>query len=208
MDYTYRPAEDVSQHRTQEVLFRYFAAHPPAHTLLVDVGAFGRFMSNSWALLKHGWQGLLIEPNPARRSVIEAEFAGLNFELVCCGIGDAYDRLPFHLHSTSGYDSFSPDWLADDRSDVSIMLDVSPLSPVLMCRGFPRTFGLLSVDAEGFDERIISKFFEDGHFRPDLIVVEAVSFPVASDLFDRNGYSLFAVAGPASTGNLVYSRKL
>jgi len=206
MNYAYDPFTDVSQHRTEEVIFKFFASHPPTHTLLVDVGAYGRFMSNSWALLKLGWRGLLIEPNPARRKIIEEEFFDLDIELLPIGISTAKGRAPFYLHTTVGYDSLSPDWHAADKSGVCIWIDIEPLTDVLLCRAFPPDFGLLSIDTEGFDAKIVEDLFDRNHFKPALIVTEADSYPPTCDLFERHGYGLYAIAGPANNGNLIYNR--
>ena len=208
MKYIYNPALYVSQHATQKIIFEFFAARAPAHTMLVDVGAFGRFMSNTYALLLLGWQGLLIEPNPRRRDIILEEFSNTNIELLTMGAGDVRDELPFYLHKTVGYDTLSPTWRPEDKSGEVISIPVAPLADILDEKKFPKDFDFLSVDTEGYDNKIMKKFFEDSDFKPTLIITEAASYPLGNDLFRRHGYNLHAVAGGPISGNLIYSKRV
>lgn len=206
MKIVYDPATDFSQHGTQALIFEYFAKHPLRHAALVDVGAFGRFLSNSFGLLKLGWKGLLIEPNPDRIKIIESEFAGLKIVVLNVGIGDVAGILPFHLHTTTGYDSFSPDWSPQDKSGKVLSVYVFPLAFVLSEMKIPKDFDLLSVDTEGFDFKIITALFSNSDYRPRLIVTEANSYPDAVGLFKGFGYALHALAGNPEDGNLIFSR--
>jgi FkbM family methyltransferase len=206
MKIIYDKANDFSQHGTQKLIFEYFGKHPPRHNLLADVGAFGRFLSNSFGLLKLGWKGLLIEPNPDRLKIIESEFAGLAVDILNVGIGDVSEIIPFHLHTTVGYDSFDPAWACADKSGKILAVYVFPLAYVLKEKKYPLDFDLLSVDTEGFDFKIIAALFKNSDFRPRLIVTEANSYPDAVGLFKGFGYSLHALAGAPEDGNLIFSK--
>jgi len=201
----YDPTNDFSQHGTQAIIFKYFSTYPPFHNVLVDVGAYGRFLSNSFGLLKLGWKGLMIEPNPDRIKVIEREFAGLKIVVLNVGIGDVEGFLPFHLHITSGYESFSPDWAPQDKSGKVLSVYVFPLACVLSDMKIPKNFDMLNVDTEGFDFKIITALFKSSDYRPRLIITEANSYPDAVGLFKEFGYSLHALAGNPEDGNLIFS---
>jgi len=206
MKYINRPDIDFSQHGTQDIIFKYFNQHPPAFGILVDVGAYGRFLSNTFGLLKLGWKGLLIEANPEKIAPIKEEFKGLDVDVLCIGIGDRIDKQPFYLHSTSGYDSFIPDWRKEDRNGQVVILDIFPLCTVLENKFIPKDFDLLSVDTEGFDSKILTHFLAKSAYRPSLIVAEGDSFTDAAGLFKQYGYALHAIAGDPATGNLIFSR--
>ena len=57
---------DYSQHGEQQLIWGYFADHRSGFShYCVDAGAYdGVIGSNTRAMLKSGWAGLLIEPNP------------------------------------------------------------------------------------------------------------------------------------------------
>ncbi len=204
MNYTYDPKEDVSQHRTQEIIFKYFSSHPPRYCTVVDVGAFGRYLSNSYALLKAGWHGLLIEPNQERHAIIHSEFSGLNYKLIDVSISDHKGVGELFMHKTPGYDSLLPDWHPNDKRGFSTLTPLATLTDICFLNSIPTDFDLLSVDTEGHDFKIFEKFFNDAYYRPTMIITEADSYPKESALFHSHSYILHAVAGNAQNGNLVY----
>ena len=199
-------AHDYSQHGDQEVIFKYFSEHPPTNRLLVDVGAFGKHISNSFGLLEQGWKGLLIEPSPGRVKIIKQEFAGLDVTVLNIGISDQRGKLPFYPHKSGEGSSFLPDWFPDDKLKKTISVEVFPLTDVLLEQNLPTGFDLLLVDAEGLDEKIMVRFFEDGKFSPWLIVCECTSFLDANGLFNKHGYTLIARTGERPHGNFFFSR--
>jgi FkbM family methyltransferase len=202
----YDPARDYSQHEVQKIIFQYFTEHPPKHRLLVDVGAYGKDMSNTFALLKHGWKGLLIEAHPARLKTIEKDFAGLDVEILSIGISDRRGKLPFYIHTVAGHDSFMPDWLPASAGHEKISVETYPLKDVLEEKNFPKDFDLLSVDTEGMDETIMKKFFTDSDFRPSLIITECTSYKDAAALFNQHGYSQIAFQGAPGFGELIFAK--
>lgn len=203
----YDPARNTSQHGDQEIIFAFFITHPPKNHIAVDVGAFGRDMSNTFALLELGWKGLLIEANPDRCKVIEKEFAGLDVTIVNAGVGSSKKRMPLHLHSELGHDSLLPDWYPQDKTDGKVVIDVYPLETLLREHAIPVDFDLLSIDTEGMDDKIIRKLFTGSDFRPRLIVTECTSYGDPIGLFKRFGYTLLARTGNPEYGNFIFSRE-
>ena len=202
----YDPAKDYSQHEVQKIIFQYFTDHPPKHRLLVDVGAYGKDMSNTFALLEHGWRGLLIEAHPTRLKNVEKDFAGLDVEILSIGISDKRGALPFYIHTVAGHDSFMPDWFPATAGHEQVSVETYPLKDVLEEKKFPKDFDLLSVDTEGMDEKIMKKFFASSTFRPSLIVTECTSYKDAAALFKRFGYSKIAFQGAPDFGELIFSK--
>ena len=203
----YDPAKNVSQHGTQKIIFKYFAEHPPAHNILVDVGAWGMEMSNTFALLELGWKGLLIDANPERLKNIRDDFAGLNVEILNVGCSDARGRFPFYFHKSETSNSFDPDWDAADKTGVSVSVEVFPLDTLLLERNFPFDFDLLSVDAEGMDEKILNKLFASSAYRPRLVVTEIKSHSSPAVFFKRYGYTQYARTGEHDKHNYIFCRE-
>jgi FkbM family methyltransferase len=150
----------VSQCGESVILLGIFNAHPPKHRLLVDVGAYGKEISNTWLLLKDGWRGFLIEANPERISVIQSDFMGMSVDVIHSGIGDNDEELDFHIHTCPAHNSFIGEgWWDSTATGKTIRVRVRPLADVLFERGVPYDFDLLSVDAEGMDSRIVKALF-------------------------------------------------
>ena len=98
------PNQDQSQFGEASILLGNL--NPERHGIPVNVGAHSREGSNSYDLLsKYRWHGLLIEANPALYSVIERDFAGVDFVLERCAISDAAGEVPFYLGVNNGISS-------------------------------------------------------------------------------------------------------
>ena len=202
----YDPVNDFSQHGTQKLIYDFFTQHPPKNRQLVDVGAWGKDMSNSYGLLKDGWSGLLIDANPARIPLMQSDFHGLDCEILHAGVGDRLDVLPFQLHHADTSNSFIPGWDSDDETGASIEVNVFPLADLLKERNFPIDFDLLSVDAEGMDEKIIKKLLSGSAYRPRIIVTEIKSHAPRFPYMARYGYKLFARTGESDKNNFLFIR--
>lgn len=197
---------NYSQHGEQPIILRYFQEHVPTHSILVDVGALGRQLSNSWALLIRGWKGILIDADPARFETIKLEFSQQNAEVICVGVGDCECEMDFHLHSVLGHNSFLPDWYPQSATGKAIKVKVRPLADILSERQIPFNFDFLTIDTEGMDERIMKKFFADSEYRPRMVVTECTSYANAEELFGKYGYRLLTKTGNPVYGNLIYVR--
>lgn len=217
MALVYDPTQDTSQDGTVKTIFDYFNARAAAHNLLVDVGAYGKDLSNTHGLLARGWKGLLIEANPERIDIIKREFAGLDFKVLNIGIGDAEETLPLYLHKGHGKDaqdkdrdvggtSFFKGWFGHWETGRTININIFPLCTVLDSENYPKDFDLLSVDTEGFDKRIIEHLLSKSAYRPRLIVAEFFSFRDGFDLFTHYGYSLIKDSGIGGWGTIIFSK--
>jgi len=205
MGLVFNPRTDFSQHGEQRVIFSYFNEVEPLHKILVDVGAFGRDMSNTYTLLKdHGWRGLLVEANPDRAEVVKREFDGLQVDILNVAVGECEKLLPLYLHSELGHDSLLQDWYPQDLTDASVVVRVLPLHKILSSHEIPYNFDLLSVDTEGYDEKILTTMFVSSPYRPRMIVTECTSYQDPVNLFSDYGYRLLAKTGNPEYGNFIF----
>jgi len=197
----------VSQFGEHELLTELFKRFPPQNKFLVDVGALGKQFSNTWELLSQGWKGIVIDADPYRIETIRQDFAGLNAEVVHVGVSDSEGELDFHLHSAIGHNSFLSDWYPATATDQSVKVKTRPLADILKERNVQRDFDLLSVDTEGFDERIMKALLSGSEYRPRVVITECTSYADAAKLFGDNGYSFYRMTGNPQYGNLIYVRK-
>jgi FkbM family methyltransferase len=164
---------DHSQNGEVRMLLREMISRTVAHTIVVDVGAYGRSGSNSYDLMRHfGWRGLLIEPNPVLCDRISREFFGLQFNLVNAavssheGTGTLY--LGVHDEISSIHRDMTAHW-GEVRSEVSV--SVRRLPSILAENHIPFDFGVLSIDAEGEGLNIFEDIIAAGYF-PKWVIME------------------------------------
>lgn len=198
------PIRDYSQSGSQGIIFRYFTRHAPVHRVLVDVGAYGLEMSNTFGLLQSGWRGVMIDAHPDRCTQMTSDFSGLDVSIVNAAIADRRGSAAFHLHTAPGHESLLSDWLPETLSGASIPVHTQLLAPLLRAHRVPADFDLLSIDTEGFDFRILRQFLSSSKYRPRLIVCENSSFDDPLAFFSSFGYSLFHDSGPADGSNLFF----
>lgn len=197
--------KDYSQHGEQKFLEGWFKKRRPKNKFLVDVGAFGVEISNTFALLKKGWEGLLIEPNPERYKNLIHETEGLKVAVANCGAGRSVGRLPLYIHKVAGHDSFLEEWGHSELTGEKPLVNVYPLTEILRDWGAPLNFDLLSIDAEGMDYWIMEKFFKDGVYRAGVIVTEVESYIEPREFFAGYGYRFVTHLGDKTFGNDIYA---
>lgn len=200
----YDPKQDTSQHGEQKVIFKYFSDHPPTNRALVDVGAFGKELSNTYALLTLGWNGVLVEPEPERFEIVQADFSGLAVRLFNCAVGTRSATMPLHRHSVAGHGSLIKEWIPLSMDARVITVPVRPLLDILVECDIPLSFDLLSVDAEGYDFKILKKLFSTSEYRPRMVITENTAFPDCVGFFAKYGYKLLAITGPEKDGNSIF----
>lgn len=166
---------DQTQYGELELLIRRWMTCAVHDRWVVDAGARGKARSNSWDLLNtFGWRGLLVEANSALIPTIEAEFAGLQMELLNCAISDYEGEATFYLGVNDDVSSLdrnaSEGWgpLAGE-----IRVPVRRLAPLLQERGVPEQFGLLSIDIEGEDIKVLNDLIATSAYRPRWVLIEA-----------------------------------
>lgn len=197
--------KDYSQHGEQKILLEWFQKNGHTNKFLVDVGAFGKEISNTFGLLKFGWEGLLIEASNIRFRILVEEAHGLNVRVVNCAAGNSVGRLPLYIHTVAGHDSFLKDWGHSDLTGSAPLVPMYPLSEILRDWSVPDNFDLLSIDTEGMDMMIMKKFFEDRLYRARVIVTEVESYPDVVGFFHLQGYKLLKHVGDEVFGNSIFT---
>ncbi len=143
--------------------------------VVVDVGARGKERSNSYDLMRFfHWRGLLVEANPRLIPQIRREFAGLNAEIVESAVSDYDGTATLTIGVNDDVSSLNPSLAAtwgDTRGAVTV--SVSRLAGILQARHVPLRFGLLSIDIEGEDVKVLNDLIDTSLYRPRYIIIEA-----------------------------------
>jgi FkbM family methyltransferase len=198
---------DYSQNGEQDIIEKYFNENPPKYKTIVDVGAYGAEMSNSLALMKTGWFGLLIEANPARMPIIKQDFSGLNYDLINVAMGPVTGSKTYYLHKVPGHNSFIHDRYPDTLTGKTRQILMQKLGDVLTEKIIPIDFDYLSIDTEGMDFLIMQQLFTETEFRPRLIVSEITSYQDAEAFYTAAGYSILHITKDNKWGNVIAARK-
>lgn len=190
-----------AQYGEVALLLREWADSAVTSRVVVDVGARGRERSNSWDLMRHfGWRGLLVEANPLLLPCIRQEFEGLDYTLVGVAVSDYAGTAELTIGSNDDVSSLDPaaagSWGATRGT---VRVEVCRLPDLLAEHGVNTRFGLLSLDIEGEDVKVLVDLITRSDYRPDYIIIEASQdFQVTSlDDLDvppllRDTYEVFA----------------
>lgn len=168
----------------------------------LDIGAYdpAKF-SNTMLFYKCGSKGVCVEPNPQRAR----RFARRRRQdlVLNAGIGDGTQKeAPFYVMSIPTLSSFDLESCqaveASGQANIIETLQL-PLLDInhIAQKYFSNKIDFLSLDVEGWDERILSSIDFD-QVRPKVICVETMDFlslrkrPFAAHLLEANGYSNYA----------------
>ena len=167
--------EDHSQYGELGILLRQALAGATSNMIVVDVGARGRDRSNAYDLLKQfGWRGLLIEANPDLIAGIQRDFAGLDVEILPFAVSDYDGEATFYLGQNDDVSSLTKSAaLGWGPLTGEVTVPVRRLGPLLRGRDIPTDFGLLSIDIEGEDIRVLNDVVAQDGYRPLWVVIEA-----------------------------------
>lgn len=159
---------------------------PDCPRSIVDVGANdGFYASNSYPFVARGWRAVLIEPHPdAFRRLKQRHRHRPHVRCVNAACGPEAARLPLWVRADgdSTLATLRPQNHPDHPENAphrSIEVDVMRLDTILTEAGFPQDFGVLTVDAEGFDEQVL-RGLDLKTWRPRLIITEEAQVPSAT----------------------------
>lgn len=209
----YSPVLAYSQEGEDLILQRFFAKEKPA--FYVDVGAHHPFRySNTTLLNQKGWRGINVDPLPGTKKLFDRiRPKDINLEV---GISKEEGVLTYFRYDDPALNTFVPG-LVEDRKTKGIRplseqkIPVRPLAKVLE-EHLPSDadFRLLSVDAEGLDFDVLNSN-DWSRFRPEVIIVEALSFGFDRQIVACPTTKLLADLGYqmiAKTFNSVFFRRI
>lgn len=152
----------------------------------VDVGAYHpTHFSNTYALYKKGWHGIVIDPNPAFKQLFSILRPRDTF--IAAAVGEGAAR--YYEYDNPLYNSLDHD-VSSDRVRLMRTTDVQ-LQPFRTIVKAP-SIDMLSIDAEGYDLAVLQTL--DWSVRPAVIVIEGDE---SSAYLKAKGYSLIASTGPS-----------
>jgi FkbM family methyltransferase len=189
---------DYSQHGEYTFLKDYFKQSPCMNKTLVDVGAKNASGSNSYNLImEDGWKGLLIEPDKCNFKDLQDVYNGTDVIIENTAIADFNGRALFYIAEKAGHHSLLR------KTDKCVPVECRLLGSVLDNHSIPRDFGLLTIDAEGMDLRILTNVLTTTTYRPSVVIAEKYfSKDIFSDVFNTNGYTFLH----QTKGNVIYKK--
>ena len=170
----------------------------------VDVGAHhpARF-SNTCLFHRMGWRGINIDPDPEAMRLFASERpTDVN---LCLGISDQPGTLTYYAFNETALNTFDQKLVHERESLPGYKLmktsavQVERLDAVLSRHLAPgRQIDFLSVDAEGFDLKVLASN-DWSRFRPRCVLVEALGSSLATvkagpvhEILSSAGYELYA----------------
>ncbi len=164
----------------------------------VDVGAFDPVLySNTYALYRRGWSGIVVDPNAALRPLYRIFRHRDTF--VCAAIGETGEGTYFRFKD-GAYNTCSTEEAKKWQEERGLTLLSTQSVPFRSLRSIVKEYGiekidLMNIDVEGMDLTVLRS--HDWTVRPRVIAVEDSEFdpdaparsPVYSFLRDK-GYRL------------------
>lgn len=148
----------------------------------VEVGAFDGFhWSNTYPLINLGWSGLMFEPAAEYAQMCRARYAAHPWiEIEQCAIAEECGRVK--LFAGGSMTTIAEDmidiWNQDAllrtqglNAERFVWCEAHTLDCRLKERACPAEFDLLSVDAEGADDRVL-RGLDLAYYHPSMIIIE------------------------------------
>ncbi len=175
-----------SQFGEDMLLRAIFARFPKTYRgFYVDVGAHHpKRFSNTYHFYLRGWSGLCIDPIPGGKAL----FARLRPRdtFLEIGVSETEATMPYYLFKEPALNTFSEEAVQNcAEKPVSIrQIQTLPLSAIF-AQHLPagQAIDILSIDAEGFDLKILASNRWETH-RPKVVVVEETSRKSLADVAD------------------------
>lgn len=136
---------------------------------IVEVGAFDAITySNSWGLMKAGWEAILIEPMPENIIRCLAEHKNRPWvivEPVACGEDEGVRQMFFEREGSR---------LARE-GELITSVPMMTLNAILKKHDWQPDFDMLVIDVEGAEQYVL-KGFDLEFYRPKLCIIETKDF--------------------------------
>lgn len=170
----------------EDLIIRSFLSKKPG--VYVDIGCYHPMLySNTYRLYREGWQGIVIDPNPALRRLFRLFRPRDTF--IHAGIGAQHEERTYFRFKDGAYNTFDPESAKRYEARTKLLgshpVTVRPLREVLA--GVDR-IDLMNVDTEGLDLEVLESY--DWHVMPRIIIVEALPGSPAAAFLEAKGYGL------------------
>jgi FkbM family methyltransferase len=160
----------------------------------IDIGAHHPvFGNNTYLFYRSHGQGVLIEPNEYLCKEIKR--IRPRDTVVCAGIGEQNGQALFYSFKRSTRNTFSKEQVAtwektSGDEATTEMRDIISLDTIIEhhCKG--QTPTIVSMDAEGYDIKILSGF--SWKKRPLIFCIESAGNEIIHSIMDKNGYTFSA----------------
>lgn len=155
------------------------ATKSPSNNFFIDVGAHHpSYLNNTYLYYKRGWAGINIDPLAGNIALFEKR-RGKDIN-VCAGIGDESKQATFYVmdpETLSTFDKMTVDAYAQQGHKVLREEEVRFLSvrDLIKTYALPSQVGLMSIDIEGQEDKVIRDFINSG-IRPNVIICETVYY--------------------------------
>lgn len=157
--------------------------------------------NNTYLFHKHGFQGVLVEPNPDFAELIE--FYRPQDKLLRCGAayGDNSVLKYYSFPSSPGLNTFSENLAVNRNKEYEVMeIPVININELIQ-DNFNTYPGILDLDAEGFDYQLVEALDLE-QFKIEVICCETSGRERFNQLFETKGYKSYAV----TVENTIYVR--
>ncbi|HVM49674.1 MAG TPA: FkbM family methyltransferase [Candidatus Acidoferrum sp.] len=165
-----REGESYSQWGEDRLVWEYFGCRTSG--FFVEVGANEpSSLSQTWLLEQKGWEGILVEPQPACCERLRASRRRSRTFQAACGAPEQKGKAVFHVAAQSDRSALATQRLdADVTVTERIEVEVVTLDELLAQAG-NRKPDFVSIDVEGTELDVLRGFSLSRH-RPDLLIVE------------------------------------
>lgn len=133
--------------------------------ILVEVGAFdGINYSNTYGLLKAGWKGILIEPDPISIEKLNQNLSGLDYKLLPYAVASK-NLGKIRLFQNEAFSSVLPN---RRRKSKGILVETRTLDALLVDL---ETYDMFNLDVEGYEIEVLKGYNILKH-NPKVAIVE------------------------------------
>jgi FkbM family methyltransferase len=146
--------------------------------LVIDIGAGdGLLFSNSRLFIeKYKFRGILFEPSPEPFKLLEEFYNGTDIECINIGISDLEYNYVIKHNPRGNQDHWTLNSIEIGISDKKSIR----ISKFLKERNINKV-GIMSIDTEGSDTKILKELIEFSDVRPDIIIIEAYPITVIEE---------------------------
>jgi len=155
------------------VIQPFFKRYKARHGVVVDVGAYGKEMSNAYNLIAdYNWLGILFEPFHVDKCIAEYESISNKVVFEPWVISDTEGEADFYIHNVDGHHSLEFECVPSTRTGQVRTVQTRTLQSALDQKRAPIDFDFLSMDTNGTDGPILVSMFANSEYRPRLIMFE------------------------------------